>query len=165
MVMSDKIARQSYDIVIQALQKAFGEQLKTAVLFGSRARGQGHEESDHDIFVVIEDLPENVLDRNRMVRLSLLPVLDQLPGSISFVAKTPQEVDRNLTPLLFEVCMDGICLYGDAYFEPYRQSALAARDKAGLQRERIGSEWVWRFPQIPAAAWEITWEGYREYAG
>jgi len=61
------------------------------------------------------------------------------------------------------VCVEGICLLGDRYFEPYRQQALAARDQAGLRRERVGDEWVWRFPKIPAAAWEITWEGYREH--
>lgn len=154
----------SYEAVIQALQNAFGERLKAAILFGSRARGENRENSDHDIFVVIEDLPDDVLDRNRVVRLSLLPVLDRLPGSISFVAKTPDEIDQNLTPLLFDVCIDGISLYGESFFEPYRQRALAAKDQAGLKREQVRGEWVWRFPKIPSANWEITWEGYREYS-
>jgi len=155
--------RDEYCLVVQALEDAFGERLKTVVVFGSRARGESHQESDHDIFVVVEDLLEDVLDRNYEVRLTLLPILDQLPGSISFVAKTPKEVEQNLTPLLFDVYIEGICLYGDAYFQSYKQRALVARDQAGLRRERVGDDWVWQFPRLPTSAWEITWEGYHEY--
>jgi hypothetical protein len=161
--MDESEIHHAYGWVLQALTQAFAERLKTIVLFGSRARGEARPESDHDLFVVIEDLPGDILDRNRLVRLPLLPVIAHLPGSISLVAKTPQEVDQNLTPLLFDVCLDGICLYGEAYFDPYRRRALAAKDQAGLHRKRIGGEWVWRFPKVPAHSWEITWQGYREY--
>ncbi|HYK91360.1 MAG TPA: nucleotidyltransferase domain-containing protein [Acidobacteriota bacterium] len=39
-----------YDVLLQALFAAFGSQLKTVVLFGSRARGDALPDSDHDIF-------------------------------------------------------------------------------------------------------------------
>jgi predicted nucleotidyltransferase len=34
----------------------FGTRLREIALFGSRARGEGHEESDLDVLVVIDDL-------------------------------------------------------------------------------------------------------------
>ena len=45
-----------------------------------------------------------------------------LPGSLSLVARTPSEVDSNLTPLLLDVCAEGISLFGDAYFHPLLDS-------------------------------------------
>jgi predicted nucleotidyltransferase len=38
------------------LAARFGARLDRAVLFGSRARGEGHEESDLDVLVVVHDL-------------------------------------------------------------------------------------------------------------
>ncbi len=154
-----------YRDVLVVLEQNFGERLKTVVLFGSQARGEVREGSDHDLFVVIEGLPRDPLARQRMVRLTLLPVLDRLPEAIAFIAKTPDEFAANLTPLLLDVCMDGICLWGEAYFEPYRQRALNALDEAGLRREVDGESLTWSFPELPKRNWELTWEGYREYGG
>ncbi|MEW6716796.1 MAG: nucleotidyltransferase domain-containing protein [Chloroflexota bacterium] len=152
-----------YHEVIQALERAFGEQLKTIVLFGSQVHGEQRSDSDHDLFVVIENLPRDPLARQRTVRMTLLPILDRLPGLITFIAKTPCEFEANLTPLLLDVCADGICLFGDLYFEPYRQRALNAIQQAGLQRKKTGGKRMWLFPQIPNRDWELTWEGFREY--
>ena len=132
------------------------------ILFGSHARRENRPGSDHDLLVVIDGLPRDPFLRNREVRLTLLPVLDQLPGPIGFVAKTPEEIDANLTPLLLDIFFDGVCLYGHEYFKPLQKKALSAIQQAGLQRERIGGEWSWRFSTLPSKNWEISWEGYRE---
>jgi len=154
---------QRYRPIVQALESAFTEQFKTMVLFGSQARGEGQPESDHDLFVVIEGLPREPLARLRAVRATtLLPILNDLPGPVGFVAKTPDEVAANLTPLLLDVCVEGVCLYGASYFCPYRQKALAALRRSGLRRRRIGGELMWLFPRLPAGDWELSWEGYRE---
>lgn len=39
-----------------ALEARFGERLKQLLLFGSRARGRGHEESDLDVLVLLRGL-------------------------------------------------------------------------------------------------------------
>lgn len=67
--------------------------------------------------------------------------------------------------MLLDVYVDGICLYGAAYFEPYQQKALLAIRQAGLQRVRQAGEWVWHFPQTRRRNWELIWEGYREFEG
>ena len=150
-----------YDIykpLINQLKKAFGNLLKTVVLFGSRARGKAKQDRDHDIFLVIENLPIDPLRRQKEVRTAIWDI----PIRINTIAKTPEEVDSNLTPLLLEICVDGICLYGEDYFEPYRKKAMKALKHAGLKRKRVGREWYWQFERIPEREWELTWEGFRE---
>lgn len=157
--------RETYGSLIQALTDKYGSRLKTVVLFGSQARGEARPDSDHDIFVVIEDLPVDPVKRQREVRSVLLSILDKLPGSISFVSKTPEEVNHSLTGVLLDICVDGICLYGDSFFETYRQKALTALRQAGWQRRRLAGTWMWVFPRLCAGNWELSWEGYRERTG
>ncbi len=147
-----------YQTLVKKLKKAFGDYLKTVVLFGSRARGKTTEDRDHDIFLVIEGLPDGQLKRQKEIRISILDI----PIRINTVAKTPEEVEANLTPLLLEICIDGICLFGEEYFEIYRQKALNAVKHSGLKRKQVGREWYWQFTEIPDKEWELTWEGFRE---
>jgi hypothetical protein len=46
--------------------------------------------------------------------------------TVDFSAKTPrndmpEEVEANLTPLLLDICVDGVGLYGETYFQFYRK--------------------------------------------
>lgn len=156
----DELA-QRYHPVLKSLLENFGQHLQWVVLFGSQARGEARPESDHDLFIVVDDLPLEPLARQRCVRTVLLPILADLPGVINFVAKRPNEVAANLTPLLLDVCVDGICLYGETYFQPYRQKALTAVCQAKLRRHKVKNSTVWLFPQLPSGNWELSWEGYR----
>ncbi len=47
------LEREALARYVQRLREALGERLARAILFGSRARGEGHEESDLDIAVVV----------------------------------------------------------------------------------------------------------------
>ncbi len=147
-----------YNPLIDSLMNAMGSRLKTVVLFGSRAKKQAKEDSDHDIFLVIKNLSTKTLERQKQIRTAIWDV----PLRINTIAKTPEELKKNLTPLILEVCVDGICLYGESYFEPYRKKALDALKNSGLKRKHIGQEWYWHFERIPNKEWELTWEGFRE---
>jgi len=59
--------------------------------------------------------------------------------------------------------VDGICLFGIEFFEPYRRKALAALEESGLQRVRVGDSLYFAAPQGAARHWELNWDGYREY--
>ena len=156
--------QETYRVLVDALAEHFGDRLRMIVLFGSRSRGEARDESDHDIFVVIEDLPQNILKRQREVRMALLPRLTEMPDGISVLAKTPEEVDKNLTPLLVDIFMEGKPLWGEAYFQKFHAMAARAVREAGLRRRRIAGTWMWVFPSPRLHDWELTWEGYREIA-
>jgi predicted nucleotidyltransferase len=151
-----------YAPILAELKGEFRGRLKMVVLFGSQARGEASSESDHDLFLVIEDLPVDPVARARQVRSVLLPVLHRLPGAISFVARTPEEFAAKISPLTLEVCVDGICLFGTRFFEPYRRKALAALQSSGLERAKWGQDSMWVFPKQPVGNWELSWEGFRE---
>jgi hypothetical protein len=158
----DELLAERYQPIVKALHDRFGSRLRSVVLFGSQARGDARPESDHDLLVIIDDLPQEPVSRQDEVRSVLLPILWKTPGRVSFVAKTPYEFEVNLTPLMLDVSADGICLYGDSYFEPYRQRALAAIKQAGLQRKRLDDTLMWVFQKRPDGDWELNWDGYRE---
>lgn len=151
-----------YDVLVQTLVRHFGERLKMIVLFGSRSRGEARPDSDHDIFVVVAGLPQDPLARQREVMKPLLPELLRIPERIAIVAKTPQELQGALTPLLVDVCVDGISLYGGEDFQSLRDKVVRALESAGLQRRYLAGTWMWIFPSLPRVEWEVTWEGYHE---
>ncbi len=138
-----------YTVLVDTLARHFGDQLKMVVLFGSRSRGQARQDSDHDIFVVIEGLPQDPLARQRAVMAPLLPELLRLPERLSVIAKTPQELTKNLTPLLADICTDGIGLYGQAGFEALQATMLQKLREAGLRHRRLAGAWMWMFPSLP----------------
>ena len=151
-----------YRILLEALSRAFGARLKTAVLFGSRARGDAAPDSDHDVFLVIEHLPDDPLGRHKQIRMALRDCLADLPGPVNIRAKTPAEFEGDLAPLYLDICVDGICLLGQEYFEPLRQKALKALASSGMQRKRVGRSLYWMLPEGAARYWELDWDGYRE---
>jgi predicted nucleotidyltransferase len=152
----------NYSPLVGALADRFGDRLKMIVLFGSRSRNEARPDSDHDIFAVIDGLPKDPLARQRDVTMALLPELVNLPERLSVIAKTSQELMSNLTPLVVDVCVDGVCLHGQNYFDTLRAMALQALRDSGLRRRRVAGDWMWSFPRIPKTNWELTWEGYRE---
>ena len=151
-----------YAPLVQALAERYAERLKLIVLFGSQVRGEARPGSDHDLFVVVDGLSPDPLARRRDVMSVLLPELTCLPERLSLIAKTPHELMSDLTPLVLDVCVDGICLYGQAYFDVLRRRVLQALERSGLQRRRIAGTWMWILPAFPQKDWELTWEGYRE---
>ena len=151
-----------FGVLVQTLLERFGERLLMIVLFGSHSRGEERPDSDHDILVVIEGLPRDPLARQREVMAPLLPQLLRLPKQLSVIAKTPEELHGDLTPLMMDVCVDGIGLYGQSYFEGLRSKAMQALRAAGLQRRRLAGTWMWMFPSLPQKEWAVTWEGYSE---
>lgn len=91
-----------YSVLTHTLVAHFGERLKMIVLFaGSRSHGEAHSDSDHDIFVVIEDLPAEPpgasADRDDAAAAGVAALL---PAQISMIAKTPHELLGALTPLV-----------------------------------------------------------------
>jgi predicted nucleotidyltransferase len=57
--------------IVSGLRGGLGDDLVAVVLFGSRARGEGHEGSDWDFLVIARDLPERTLERAFLLKRML----------------------------------------------------------------------------------------------
>jgi predicted nucleotidyltransferase len=52
-----------------ALDEMYGARLERVVLFGSRVRGDAHEDSDYDVAVFLRDLADRPTEMNRLADL------------------------------------------------------------------------------------------------
>jgi len=143
-------------LVVPALRNALGDRLRSVVLFGSRARGDHHAESDWDLLVISELLPTRPLERYREVKSALPP---GTRGATAVLATTPEEFEGHLSEIYLDIALDGQILYDRAGYAAGRFAELRRiMDQSGLYRERTpaGDIWQWRVP--PCHPWSIEWE-------
>jgi predicted nucleotidyltransferase len=136
--------------VVSALRDGLGDDLVALVLFGSRARGDAHEESDWNLLVVAGQLPQRTFQRHLHLRWMLPPLWR---GQVSILAKTPAEFEAGLPALFLDIALDGIILYG-------RLTRLRELIKAGgLYRKQCGRDLIWQWWEFPGLGCQLTWEG------
>jgi hypothetical protein len=73
------------------------------VLFGSRARGDSSAESDWDLLVIADGLPEKPFQRHLFLTRALPPGCE----AVSLLARTPEEFDAHVSSLHFDIALDG----------------------------------------------------------
>jgi hypothetical protein len=91
-----------------ALDEIYGDRLERVVLFGSRARGDAHSDSDYDIAVFIRDLK----DRWGEARCLSVIETDILVETGAFIHSIPYPAGsyRQHTPLMHEIRREGVDL-------------------------------------------------------
>ena len=91
-----------------ALDGLYGDRLERVVLFGSRARGDAHRDSDYDVAVFLRDLT----DRWREARRLSVIETDILAETDAFIHSMPYPAGsyRQRTPLMHEIRRDGVDL-------------------------------------------------------
>ncbi|MDR7533113.1 MAG: nucleotidyltransferase domain-containing protein [Armatimonadota bacterium] len=137
-------------LTVQALSKALGDRLVAVALFGSRARGQADQESDWDLLVVVQGLPESPLERLIFLK-QLLP-----PGceAVSFLARTPEEFEDHSPSLYLDIALDGKILYDPRGYLAERLSHLRRLiEDLGLYREWTEEGYEWRWRKQPTGPW------------
>ena len=92
----------------KALDELYGDQIERVVLFGSRARGDAHAQSDYDVAVFLRDMADRFAEMNRLADLSTA-ILDETG---EFVHAMPYRAGsyNERTPLMLGVRTDGIDL-------------------------------------------------------
>jgi hypothetical protein len=125
----------------------YGDRLVSLVVFGSVGRGTPRPDSDIDLLVVADPLPNGRIPRVRE--------FDAVEGSVaaggpansahrlSPIFKTPAEVRRG-SPLFLDMLDDGRLLYDRGGFFAGEQAALKGRlDKLGSKRIWKDDTWYW----------------------
>ena len=147
--------------IVNCYKDYLSNHLVSIVLFGSHARGDVKETSDFDLFVIAEELPVKVFQRILFIRK---PLKGQFAERICIIAKTPEEVLKNLPSLFLDLGLDGIILFDkDNFFKNLQIKIREIIQQAGLQRKKVNGEFYWEWQTPPLKGWEITWNGYRAF--
>jgi predicted nucleotidyltransferase len=87
------------------LDKAYGNRVERAVLFGSRARGDAREDSDYDIAVFLRDHGGFWQEVRTLADIGV-DILNDL-GAVISAKPFPEGTYQERTPLMFEIRRDG----------------------------------------------------------
>jgi uncharacterized protein len=92
----------------KALGEVYGNRLERVVLYGSRARGDAHPDSDYDVAVFLRDMDNLGAELHRLADLST-GVIEETG---EFVHAMPHRAGayNERTPLMLEIRTDGIDL-------------------------------------------------------
>lgn len=91
-----------------ALDALYGDRIERVVLYGSRARGDFHEESDYDIAVFLHDLTDRRKEVHQIVEIETEILMDT--GAVISAIPFPAGAYRERTGFMHEVRLDGIDL-------------------------------------------------------
>ena len=124
-----------------------GSRLRSLVLFGSLARGQGTARSDVDLLVIADDLPRSLVERRRplLAAWSEARARHALPAvEWNLVTKTPEEA-RHHSPLYLDIVEDGILLVDRGrFFETVLDAMRARMRELGSRRVFLDDgSWYW----------------------
>jgi len=113
-----------YEITLNELKssllKELGDKVKSIVVYGSVSRGEADEESDLDVFIVLED---NSIYRRVSDIAYKIDLKNRTATSIFWV--TPEELMKYLkngSPFIENVASEGFVLYDDGIFTRVRES-------------------------------------------
>jgi len=92
-----------------ALNEMYGERIERVVLYGSRARGDAHADSDYDVAVFLRDMPDRMAEMNRLADLSTT-ILDNTGELIHAMPYRAGSYNDPRMPLMHEIRREGIDL-------------------------------------------------------
>lgn len=103
------VSRQTFVDIRTALQQAYGQRFRRAVLYGSEARGQAEPDSDIDLMVVLDDAVSYFSDLHRSVA-AVYPIETRLGRAVSTKLVSWEQYSHEDSPLMRNVRREGITL-------------------------------------------------------
>lgn len=139
------------DGVVEACRLHYGERLVALAVFGSVGRGTPRQDSDVDLLLVVERLPDGRIARMTdfgMIERSLAAGLSDardrgVTTTLSPILKTPTEIAHG-SPLLLDMTDDARLLVDRNGFLARSLNTLRTRLAAlGARRVWRGNAWYW----------------------
>ena len=141
-------------IIIEELNKLvrdhYKDDLISLIVFGSIGRGTFREDSDIDLLIIANNLPNGRIKRiNHFMTVeekmeSLLKSLELNQMYLSTIIKSPEEAIKG-SPLFLDMIEDGIILYDkDNFFKDILNKLKENLQKLGAKRIRVGNIWYWK---------------------
>lgn len=147
--------RSGFGRIIEAVRKAclevYGSRLSAVAVFGSVGRGTPRPESDLDLLIVADALPDGRLrrvDEFAAVEKLVEPVMsaaqsEGLHTRLSPVFKTPEELRRG-SPLFLDLVDDAIVLVDrDGALRGQLEHLRGRLRELGARRVWLGDAWYW----------------------
>lgn len=137
------------NVLLESLRKRFD--LVSVVVYGSVARGEARKDSDIDVLIVADNLPEDRYLRYRMFEEAEKEVeglLSELrkegySAFISPIIKSREEASK-VTPLYLDMVEDAVILYDrDGFFAGILKRLRRRLKELKAKRVRVGKMWYW----------------------
>src|SRR6266852_7993759 len=90
-----------------ALDEMYGERAERVVLFGSRARGDAHKDSDYDVAVFLRDMADRAAEMNRLADLSTKIIVDDDGPFIHAMPFGAGSYNDERMPLMYAIRAEG----------------------------------------------------------
>jgi len=138
--------------LLAEIRSFYGERLVSVILFGSVAREAQSFESDLDLLVIAEGLPQGRMKRIRefgSVEDKVEPFLKTLQQKegintyISAIIKSPEEAEKG-SPLFLDMVEDAKMLFDrDGFFAAVLERLRKRLKELGSKRIWQGNAWYW----------------------
>lgn len=143
--------RELEDLLLSRVRAFYGERLVSFAIFGSVARGSQNFESDLDVLIIADPLPQGRMRRIREfegVEDEIEPFLnslrkDGIHSRISAVIKSPEEARRG-SPLFLDMVEDAVILFDrEGFFANLLKRMRERLQSLGARRVWNGNAWYW----------------------
>jgi len=146
--------QQPYGEVLHALMKSLRKyfDLVSVVVYGSVARGEPRKDSDIDVLIVADNLPEDRYERFRLFDKAEKEIEEILKRTrergysifISPIIKSREEAAK-ITPLYLDLVEDACILYDrEGFFNNVLERLRKRLKELKAKRVRVGKMWYWK---------------------